>query len=164
MIDMVIILSVNFFPCKITYQFENLCYQRKGTKEGLSTLKFIKLKKRNFEICFFIIIKFEEFIDLPTCLFFDLTNFWLDILFSMEKNLQIKSSIIWSGCCMDLTLDLYSELLPWFEHRKQYPVTIQNKFVTPVKLYGSKNQMVQQWNLFGLTELFVSCIAIKSFR
>ena len=53
MIDMVIILSVNFCPCKIRYQVNNLWDQRKGTKEGLWTLKFIWLKKKNFIVFFY---------------------------------------------------------------------------------------------------------------
>ena len=41
MIDMVIIMSGNFCPCKERYQVKNLWDQGKGIKEGLSTLKFL---------------------------------------------------------------------------------------------------------------------------
>ena len=41
-IDKVIILSVNFCSCIIRYKVKNLWDQRKGTKEGLSTLRFYK--------------------------------------------------------------------------------------------------------------------------
>ena len=37
----VVMLSVNFCPYKMRYQVNNLSDQRKGTKEGLSTLKFV---------------------------------------------------------------------------------------------------------------------------
>ena len=43
MVDLVIILSVNFCPCKIKYQIKNLWGQRKCTKEGRSTLEFLSL-------------------------------------------------------------------------------------------------------------------------
>ena len=66
MIDIVIFFSVNFRPCKIRHQVENICGQRKGTKEDLSTLRFFKLKRKVFsEIYFFIIIKIQELRDLP---------------------------------------------------------------------------------------------------
>ena len=61
MIDMVIILSVNFCLFKIRDQVKNLWDQSKVTKEGLLTLKFFKLKKKNFfEIYFCVIIKIQE--------------------------------------------------------------------------------------------------------
>ena len=41
MIDMVILLSVNFCPCKIRYQVKNLWDQRKAIKVGLLTLEFL---------------------------------------------------------------------------------------------------------------------------
>ena len=44
MIDMAIILSINFCPYKIRYWVKNLSDQRKGTKEGVSTVRFFKLK------------------------------------------------------------------------------------------------------------------------
>ena len=43
MINMVIFLSVNFCPCKIRFQVKHFLDQRKGTKEGLSALRFLKL-------------------------------------------------------------------------------------------------------------------------
>ena len=48
MIDIVIIFSVNFCPCKIRYQVKNLWDQWKGTKKGPSILKIYNLKKKIF--------------------------------------------------------------------------------------------------------------------
>ena len=66
MIEMVIILFLNFRLCKIRYRAENLFDQKKGTKESLCTLRFFKLGKKNFFLnIFFIIIKIQELTDLP---------------------------------------------------------------------------------------------------
>ena len=48
MIDMMIILSINFCPCKIRYQVKILWDQRKAIKKGLSAFWFFKLKKEIF--------------------------------------------------------------------------------------------------------------------
>ena len=54
MIDMGILLSVNFCPCKIRYQNKMLRDQRKASKGGVSTLRFLKLKKISFSKYIFL--------------------------------------------------------------------------------------------------------------
>ena len=52
-----------------------------------------------------MIIKNQQLTDLSKCLFFDLTNVCLDILFYMNKILQTKKitiSIIWSSLAITL--------------------------------------------------------------
>ena len=59
MVDIVIILSVNFKSCKISYQVGKWG-PKKGTKKGLSSFRFFKFKKKKILIYFFIIIKIQE--------------------------------------------------------------------------------------------------------
>ena len=105
MIDMVIFLSVNFFPCKIKYQVENLWDQRKYKGRSVKSWIFIITKKYISKKTFFLNLKNLR-VGRPSLVPFLWSqefSTWYLILHRQKITYKIITiSIIWSGRSMAL--------------------------------------------------------------